>query len=161
MKGFGSKLSKLLCSYLADRSQTVNIKGKKPMAVGVSSRMPQGSILNQILFALFINDIFLVVRFCKILGFADDTKLFHTICCIEDAMDMQLDLTALYNWSLRNRLSLNIVKCAVLSYYRERGFFDTRYTMNDEDLKRVTVMKDLGVIFIADLEGGGQISGEI
>ena len=67
-------------------------------------------------------------------------------------MDMQLDLTALYNWSLRNRLPLNIGKCAVLSYYRGRGFFDTRYAMNDEDLKRVTIMKDLGVIFSVDLK---------
>ena len=64
---------------------------------------------------------------------------------------MQLDLIAVYNWSVRNRLPLNTEKCAVLSFYRGRGFFDTKYTMNNEGLKRVTTMKDLGVIFSSDL----------
>ena len=98
------------------------------------------------------------MRFCKILGFADDTKLFHTICCIEDAMDLQLDLNAVYNWSVRNKLPLNIGKCAVLSFYRGRGFFDTRYNLNNEDLKRVTTMKDLGVIFSSDLKFGDHLT---
>ena len=93
------------------------------------SGVPQGSILGPILFALFINDIFLVVKFCKILGFANDTKLFLTICCIQDAMDMQLDLNAAYNWYVRNRLPLNIGKCEVLSFYRGRGFFLTSNTL--------------------------------
>ena len=34
------------------------------------------------------------------------------------------------------------------------GFFYTKYTMNNEDLKRVTTMKDLGVIFSSDLSSG-------
>ena len=67
---------------------------------------------------------------------------------------MQLDLIAVYNWSVRNRLPLNTEKCAVLSFYRGRGFFDTKYTMNNEGLKRVTTMKDLGVIFSSDLRFG-------
>ena len=64
---------------------------------------------------------------------------------------MQLDLIALCNWSIRNRIPLNIGKCAVLSYYRGRGVFDTEDTMDNEKLKRVAVMKDLGVIFSSKL----------
>ena len=87
MYGFRGNLLKLLSMYLTGRNQIANIKGDKTKAVDISSGVPQGSIPGPILFAIFINDIFLVVRFCKILGFADDTKLFHTIFCIEDAMD--------------------------------------------------------------------------
>ena len=68
-------------------------------------------------------------------------------------MDIQLDLNAVYNWPVRNRLPLNIRKCELLSFYR-RFFFKTKYTVNNEDLKRVTTMKDLGVIFSSDLSSG-------
>ena len=67
-------------------------------------------------------------------------------------MDMQLDLIAVYNWSVRNRLPFNIWKCAVLSYYRGRGFLDTKYSMDNEELTRVAVMKDLRVIFSSELK---------
>ena len=85
---------KLIQSYMQDRTQVVNIKGSESKAVVATSRVPQGSILGPILFTLFINDLFLVIRICKILDFADDTKLFHRIKSIEYAMNLQLDLQA-------------------------------------------------------------------
>ena len=85
--GFGGNLLKLIESYLQDRIQIV-IKGYRSSAMNASSGVPQGSILGLILFAFFINDLFLVIRDCKALGFADDCKLFHKIANIEDAMNL-------------------------------------------------------------------------
>ena len=45
--------------------------------------------------------------------------------------------------SYRNRLPLNNGKCAVLSYYRRTGFFDTKCTRDNGDLKRVMFSFDL------------------
>ena len=145
--GFGGNVLKLLRSYLYNRTQVVNIKGYKSKQVTASSGMPQGSILGPILFAFFINDLFHVTRFCKMLGFADDCKLFHVIGNIEDAMNLQLDLHAVFEWSVRNRLPLNINKCKVMSFSRHAGFFDAAYEISDEGLLRVSTIKDLGVIF--------------
>ena len=57
-------------------------------------------------------------------------------------MDMQLFLNAVYNWYVKSKLPLNIGKCAVFSFYRGRGFFVTKYTMNNEDhFSLVTMLK--------------------
>ena len=69
-------------------------------------------MLDPVLFRLFINDLFEAVRLCKVVGYADDKKLFHTIRFIEDGMNMQLYLVAIFNWSVRNRLPLNVDKCS-------------------------------------------------
>ena len=138
---------KLLRSYLYNRTQVVNIKGYKSKQVTASSGVPQGSILGPILFAFFINDLFHVTRFFKMLSFVDDCKLFHVIENIEDAKNLQLDLHAVFEWSVRNRLPLNINKCKVMSFSRHAGFFDAAYEISDESLLRVSIINDLGVIF--------------
>ena len=62
-------------------------------------------------------------------------------------MNLQLDFQAVFDCSVRNRLPLNISKCKVLSFNRQMGHFDAAYEMNNERLQRVSLIKDLGVIF--------------
>ena len=109
MYGFKRTFLGLLASYLANSSQVVNMKGDKSAPVKIVSGVCQGSILGLVLCGLFINDLFTAVTFCMILSYADDSKLFHKIECIEDAMDLQLDLVAVGAW-----LRLNVGKCTVL-----------------------------------------------
>ena len=44
-------------AFLANRSQTVVLEGEKSSQVSVTSAIPQGSVLNPILFLVFINDL--------------------------------------------------------------------------------------------------------
>ena len=77
--GFGGSLLKLLYSYLCDRSQVANIKGAQSNRILIPSGVPQDSISGPILLAIFINDLSLIVKYCKYLIFADDTKLLYRI----------------------------------------------------------------------------------
>ena len=62
-------------------------------------------------------------------------------------MNLQLDLQAVFDWSVRNRLPLNMSKCKVLSLNRQVGHFDTAYKLNNERLQRYSLIKDFGGIF--------------
>ncbi len=66
----------------------------------VKSGVPQGSGLGPILFLVFINDMFDVVKnTCKL--FADDKKLLAKMDSLENIETFQNDICALCEWSER------------------------------------------------------------
>ena len=85
-----------------------------------------------------------------ILGYADDTKLLHKIECIENGIDLQLDLMVVAARSERNRLPRNVGKCAVISFVHGRGLLDSWYCLQHEPLERVTTLKDSGILYSSD-----------
>ena len=69
--------NKLMCSYLMNRYQFVNISGTDSDYMNVLCGVPQGSILGPILFILYINDMCNVSTLLKSILFADDINLFY------------------------------------------------------------------------------------
>ena len=64
-------------SYLSDRQQSVKYSGSfsswNPVRIG----LPQGSILEPLLFSVFVNDLPAVVDHIQINMYADDTELHY------------------------------------------------------------------------------------
>ena len=93
--------------WLSDRKQRVVIHGKFSSSTGVTSGVSQGSVLEPILFVMFINDI--EEGMCRnLLKFADDTKL--TFCKVgtnEDCSSLKSDLRLLYKWSVDWQMLFN------------------------------------------------------
>ena len=84
-------------AFLTGRSQTVVLEGESSSEIPVKSGVPQGSVLDPLLFLLYINDlpenIHSQVRF-----FADDTAIYITINNHSVSDSLQQDLDTLQIW---------------------------------------------------------------
>ena len=82
--------------------------------------------------------------------FADDTKIYHTVCSDEDVSTLQTDLTNLVEWSKEWHVLFNANKCKVMhvGYDNKKA----KYDMNDVKLECFSDEKDFGVIISEDLK---------
>ena len=61
-------------SYLIERKEYLSINGHKPKHLSISLGIPQGSVLGQLLFLIYINDLNNVIKHCKVHHFAHGTN---------------------------------------------------------------------------------------
>jgi len=73
--GVKERTLRLFYSYLKDRRQSVNIKGKLSKFLTILAGVPQGSILGPILFNIFLNDFIYIFDKNDVFNFADDNTL--------------------------------------------------------------------------------------
>ncbi len=84
-------------AYLTNRLQYTKVNNCDSSLKPVLSGVPQGSILDPILFILYLNDLPVAVSGAKLLSFADDTKCFRNILsrtevtCFQSELDNIMD----------------------------------------------------------------------
>jgi ribonucleases P/MRP protein subunit RPP40 len=82
----------------------------------------------------------------SVLLYADDMKLLAEIGVIEDCYAVQKDLDRLCAWCDVNKLYLNLRKCKVITFSRVKVEVTYDYSLNGQNLKRVSVVRDLGML---------------
>ena len=87
----------------------------------------------------------------RIALFADDSKCSSVIESLQDCESLQKDLDSLHGWNDNWHLKFNTSKCEVLTVTRKRHPFRYDYKLNNNSLKHVTQVKDLGVTISPDL----------
>ena len=142
-------------SYLTNRKLHVKCKTLSSNATEISKQYlithgtAQGSCLGPLLFNIFCNDIYINIKHCKIILFADDTTLYesHRNLTYLNYM-IQEDIKNLNSWFKANKLSLNIQKTvAMLFLPRKSANKSTNLTIeiDTEPLPVVTQTKFLGI----------------
>lgn len=150
--GFHGPMLAWLKSYLSNRTQIVKIKNYSSREISVTSGVPQGSHLAPLLFNIFINDLVKYIQFSTKLLFADDLKLFKIIRTYNDCLELQEDINRVTEWCRVNYMKLNVAKCKIMTVSRKKANVVFNYTIDNEPLERVNMIKDLGVYIDNELQ---------
>jgi hypothetical protein len=134
-------------SYLLNCSQQVLVNGHLSSQTCVSSGEPPGGHLSPWLFLVFLFDIDICFKFCKLKLFADDLKLYYTISRIENCLLLQDDLNRLSIWCNKFFLTLNAKKCSKVSFHRNKSKISFNYYIDNNTLPEYDNIKDLGITF--------------
>ena len=111
--GIGISIINWIEQWLTDRRLRVVVDGEVSNWKPALSGVPQGSVLGPILFLIYINDLEEGVT-CKILTFADYTKLFTKIKGNCDKQQLQDDMDNLIKSSEKWQMLFNLKKCKCL-----------------------------------------------
>ena len=82
--------------------------------VSFIKRVPQGSVLGPLLYNLYINDLFYIIK-TNICNFADDTTPYTADICLKGLMEkLQCATKSAMEWFHHNGMKLNFSKCNLL-----------------------------------------------
>ena len=97
-------------SYLCNRKQYVSVKNSSSSMSNITLGVPLGSVLSQVLFLLYINDMHRSDQY-PFVHFANDTTVFASDSDINNVhASVNRELVGVDNWLKTNRLSLNVRK---------------------------------------------------
>lgn len=152
----------LFKSYLANRTQYLEVNNIKselwPTTVGV----PQGSVLSPLLFLLHINDLKNCTNM-KVINFADDTLLYYDIKNTQNLQTLiNNELKQIITWMQINHLKLNLTKTNYMIFSPKSNKFKTLKLLNffqnyGTQINQQTHCKYLGIIIDCNLNWKNQI----
>jgi hypothetical protein len=133
------------CSYPTNRQSSVRTLDTFLLSFEVLLGVPQGSLLDPLLFNIFINDLCKVIEYSNFLLFADDVKIFHAINSVDDCILLQSDINCIQDWHSANYMKLNISKTRVIAFTRKTNVLYYSYKICDLFITHTDTIKDLGV----------------
>ena len=156
--GIRGSTHKWISSWLSGRSQQVVLDGQASDPVPVLSGVPQGSVLGQILFLIFINDLPDNIK-SSVCLFTDDCVLYRNIHSLQDCLILQEDLDSLGLWEADWQMKFNVAKChsmRVTRHYSHKQIIHD-YTLHQQTLENVHSAKYLGITITENMDWGQHI----
>ena len=78
--------------------------------------------------------------------YADDLKIYLAVNSVQDCQRLQALLDTFAEWCNRNKLTISIAKCMVITFHRCHVPISFNYQINGCVLERVDQINDLGVL---------------
>ena len=147
----GSVLS-IFTQFLSNRSQLVMVDGCQGKLVNAVSGMPQGSVLDPLLFLLYTLDLFSILK-NKLIGYADDSTLMAVVPSpgvrVAVAESPICDLGRVSEWCDLWGMKLNVSKTKTMIVSRSRTMRPQSppLTIGGTVLKKSDDLVILGVTF--------------
>ena len=142
--GVRGHLHDWISSFLLGCTQCVVLDGQSSAATTVSSGVPQGTVLQPLLFLLFMNDLQSVVSSTTRL-FADDCLLYRRIRTTEDQAILQRGLDNLQQWENNWLMRFIPDKCEVLIATTKKYPIHSEYTIHGQVLNQTDSAKNIGL----------------
>ena len=110
----------ILCDYLKDRTQYVQLNGIKSKTRVIVYGVPQCSLLGPRLFTIYINDLPDYINQRYVFLFADDTTFYYVGHDIEEVIDMLNNIGGqVSEWCKRNQLTIHTGKSEAMIVTRQ------------------------------------------
>ena len=120
----------------------------------VTSGVPQRSVLEPLLFIIYINDLE-ENKAGLISKFADDTKIGGVADSDEDCQRIQQDIDRLENWVEKWQMEFNLDKYEVMHFGRSNS--DGSYKINGRTVRSIDTQRDLRVQVHRSLKVAAQV----
>ena len=152
-----------MSSFLSNRKHLVSINNSSSKFQPIKYGVPQGSVLDSLLFLLYINDLSCFAQ-CLCEMFADDTSLqSHDSDTTKLPTKRQHGIDRLVTWSDLNHMALNAqkTKCMYVSARQKRQKLSASFQpflIGKQTTEEVHSHKVLGVIIDRDLSWSNHIS---
>ena len=161
---FSEIATRLLESYLEQRSQQVFYEGSISDSIIVKSGVPQGSVVSPLFFRSYIDPIHEILTDIDFHLFADDLQIYtaaHYADIKNCIVKINSVLTSVCNWSLDNGLIINPLKSQAICISRKKNF-DT-YSLDPIMLDNIVIpfvdnVKNLGLTINKDLTWSNHIA---
>ena len=133
---FDNSALNLINSYLTNRMQRTKINNKSSTWSEVTFGVPQGSILGPLLFNVYINDIFFLIKNTDIANYADDNTPFACKDNIDNVIQiLETDTKTLFKWYRDNCMKPNADKCHMLLSIDDRKL---TIVVDNEQIRKIT-----------------------
>ena len=133
-------------NFLSNRKQTVKLGDEFSEEVSVYIGVPQGSMIANMLFVLYINDIVKSLKGCDIIMYSDDTSISIASPDILKAAElMNSALEKISDWLKFNKILLNVKKSKYM-IFGAKGKTDIKLIIDKTEIEKVYEFRYLGVI---------------